>query len=278
MDIKPTAQVTLVTTKGNIDIQLFPKELPELCREFIRNCVNKKYVGLEFSKVTSSLIQTLQIDSSPEIKREKNSRIKFNTRGSVGLLRIENTRMSSANGFFISLDPISAYSADYVFIGNVVGDSIYNVVKIKDSELKPGTDMPLYSVRITDCVATQPYFDDLQERTSVLNLDKKRKKQKIAVSLQFEEENDENVGEQSEFVVRPAHELLIGNKSTKGSERVNTTTKETEPQIIEAKSLKISRAKGIRDPSIDPYQSDLDFSEDEISYETLRMHKFICRQ
>lgn len=323
MDIKPTAKVVLVTTKGKIEIELYAKELPLLCKPFIANCVNKKYVGLEFEKVTSGLIQSLQIESTTEIKREKNQRIKFNSRGAVGLLRVDGTRFSSASGFFISLEPTSEYGPDYLFIGNVVGDSIYNVVKIKDSELKPQTESPLYPVTITDCYAPEPYFDGLEERTIVSENSKKRKKQKTTVTLDYDMEGDDEIEDTSSFVVRSAHELLAEKKHPKAapstenkpapktpaeipsvqnsshdenndkvlqSQVLDKTTQSTESELpVETtetskqeetpdKQTSTSKQnKPVRDFSIDPYDPELDFSEDEITYETLRKHKFICR-
>ncbi|GEQ69113.1 hypothetical protein JCM33374_g2784 [Metschnikowia sp. JCM 33374] len=327
MDIKPTARVTLVTTKGNIDIELFPKELPQSCREFLSNCINKKYVGLEFAKITPSLIQSSQLENSPDIKQEKNPRIKFNSRGAVGLLRVEGTRFSSASGFFISLEHVTTYTSDYVFIGNVVGESIYNVVKIKDSELKPGTESPLYTVNITDCIVSESYFNDLEKRT-ITTENKKRKKPRTTVKLDYEDEDDTETTDAATFVVRSAHELLSDRNSIKPKDlkppveidpkSIKPDDEKTDENKIESKdeaqkesqlllsttdthendkseidekseaSLPVKpplegkivapqRQKTTRDSSIDPYDPELDFSEDEITYETLRKHKFICR-
>ena len=325
MDIKPTARVTLVTTKGTIETELYAKELPLLCKEFLKNCINKNYVGLEFAKVLPGLIETLQLANATECKHEKNARLKFKPRGAIGLLRVEGTKMSSASGFFISLDPPSNYDSNYVFIGNVVGDSIYNVVKIKDSELIPGSERPLYPVKITDCQVTESYFGDLKERAPVMDEPINRKKQKPAVMLAYDEDIDEEDDNVQPFVVRPAHELLIKKNEGKMNESVNKGRENAasnqvaksplNPVSSPLTSAPIERAtavldqdtnddiqsapdnnseaelvtlhdtgehslphksKVVRDQSIDPYDPNLDFSDDDISYETLRKHKFIC--
>lgn len=307
MLIQPTARVTLVTAKGNIDIELYAKELPQLCRAFLENCVNKRYVGLKFSTIEDNLVQLLKLELQSKLRHEYHSRLKFDSRGTVGLLNHESTNYASADGFFITLKPTPEFNGNSVLIGKVVGDSFYNVVKLLQAEKKEDGVTPLFPVEITDVLVSERYFDDIvtEQRTE----ERKVKKQKTAVKLSYDDEEEE---EDEGFVMKSAHELLAkerkkpkaeeekripldqkleakeSNEEEKDEKQEEEEDKEKheeeekdekpedEENEDEGDDESEERAKRVRDPTIDPYDRLLDMAEDDVDYEKLMKHRFVC--
>lgn len=204
MELPTTARVVFSTTKGNIEMELWAKETPIASRQFLQNCVDKKYIGLDF-KGLESIIQLLGLAESQQIRREFHSRLRFNKRGMVGLVNVEDSQMASTDAFFVTLLETPQFNNQYVLLGKVVGESIYNVIKILEADRKPDGETPLFPITITDVNVPERYFDI--EELEVAPAAKKRKKQKPAVKLSYDDEEDD-VG----FVMKPAHELLADKK------------------------------------------------------------------
>lgn len=263
MEVKPTANVTLATSKGEIEIELFAKELPNLCRAFIENCASGNYNGLHFNKLTSSAVELLTLSHASELKHETHKRIKFDPRGSVGLLRVENTRLSSANGFFIALKPISEFAADYTFIGRVVGDSIYNVLKILEAERKPGSDEPVYPITIAECSVNIPYFEDIKTVRQVAPaVETKKKKPRKMVKLGFDDdEAEDEVG----FTMKSAHELLghglkkkaVEDKASESKIMPDASSPVSEPKV----TLNVEEPKDKETTNTPPQDDDTESAE-----------------
>ncbi|KAF8002737.1 hypothetical protein HF325_003702 [Metschnikowia pulcherrima] len=241
MDIKPTARVTLVTTKGTIETELYAKELPLLCKEFLKNCVNKNYVGLEFAKVLPGLIETLQLANATECKHEKNARLKFKPRGAIGLLRVEGTKMSSA----IML----AYDED---------------IDEEDDNVQPFVVRPAHELLIKKNEGKMNESVNKGRENAVSNQVAKSPLNPVSSPL------TSAPIERATAVLDQDTNDDIQSAPDNNSEAELVTLHDTGEHSLPHKS------KVVRDQSIDPYDPNLDFSDDDISYETLRNHKFIC--
>ena len=208
-----TAKVVLITTKGPIEIELWAKEVPNICRVFIQNCLDKKYIGTTFNKVIKDyLVQTSKIKEpkTTQLKDEFHSRLKFNKRGLVGAVHNDERNSNNVDSLFITLKPTPEFNNNYVLFGKIMGDSIYNVVKINESELK-SEETPLYPAEITDIKILIQYFDDLTEsKEHIAEPAKKKakKSKKPRVQLDYALENEED----TEFKMKSAHDLLSDSK------------------------------------------------------------------
>ncbi|WPK26772.1 hypothetical protein PUMCH_004133 [Australozyma saopauloensis] len=323
MKLQGSAKVRICTTKGDLDISLYPEQLPKLCRAFLTNCLNKHFVGLGFDKCTSDIVQTQLKDDLRPINRESHSRIKFDGKGDVGILNLESSAHSTADGFFITTKPCPQFNSEYVIIGKVTNESFYTVMKILDGEKKEDGETPLYPVTIKDTVVLQKYFDDIEkeevkQETTIKPLPKKQKR---AIQLDYDEDDD--VLEESPFVMKSAFESstktsLKTNKEEEanleqvGNQRDEVSGAEIDlipkelgdlllkPETVEPaisgndieldvreeqkeKATSTSSDKGKLksadsevkpDPSIDPYDPDLDIPKDAITFETLQNHFF----
>ena len=93
----PTSgKVILITNYGNIDIELWTKETPKTCKNFIQLCLENYYNNNIFFRIINKfMIQTgdktnsgksgSSIYNNLEFKDEIHSRLKFNHRGMVAM-------------------------------------------------------------------------------------------------------------------------------------------------------------------------------------------------
>lgn len=210
MKLQPTAKVEFVTSKGKIAFDLYPDCIPNLCKAFLSNCVNKRFNGCTFDRITSDLVQSQQSQTLNSLPKEFHSRLKFDGKGDVGLLNLEEHNKATADGFFITRKPCPTFNSQYVIIGKISDDTIYNVMKIGDCEKKPDGESPLYPISIIDTIVPLPYFEDLEELTQNSEEPKApaAKKQKKLVKISYDDdENDED----APFVMKSAH----GNRPLK---------------------------------------------------------------
>ena len=56
IDVELFVQVLLVTTVGDIDVELWSKEAPRACRNFVQLCMEGYYDGTIFHRVVSDFI------------------------------------------------------------------------------------------------------------------------------------------------------------------------------------------------------------------------------
>lgn len=220
MSLLPKAKVILVTTKGEIEINLYPEQLPSLCRAFIENCVNKRFNGCNFGKITLETVEVAATDDTRPIAREFHSRLKFDGKGDVGLLNIDNNHKegtkggpkATANGFFITTKPCSEFNSQFVIIGKVSNTTIYNLIAILQGEMKPDSEEPLFPITITDTLVPVPFFKDVIEESNLFEKPVKPvklvkpeiKKPKVTLRLDLEEDEDLEV---TTFVMKSAHDV-----------------------------------------------------------------------
>lgn len=248
-----TARVTIETTKGSIEVEIWAKEVPVATKSFLQNCLDGKYTGQTFPTIQSNLIQLDPIDeASYHLKDEFHTRIRFNKKGLLGFLRENDDYKNnhSTGSFFITLTDIPQYNNRYIVFGKVVGDSFYNVLKIKDSELKDG--IPIYPTRITGIEVNTRYFEDLtdpQVEEVAEPLLKKAKKAKTRVKLSYDDGEDEP----DNFVMKSAHELLNDRKLVNKKQIVEKDTTDTS-------KVEVTEARPITDATSETTSTDANFT------------------
>lgn len=208
-----TAKVAFITTKGPIEIEIWAKEVPNISRVFIQNCLDRKYIGTTFNKVIKDyLVQTSKIKEpeSVQLKDEFHSRLRFNKRGLVGAVHNDKQNSNNVDSIFITMKPTPEFNNNYVLFGKIMGDSIYNVVKINEGELE-SEETPMYPAEIIDIKILVQYFDDLIETREQIaepakKKAKKAKKPRVKLDYALEDEDDAN------FKMKSAHDLLSDSK------------------------------------------------------------------
>ncbi|KJZ80480.1 Peptidyl-prolyl isomerase CWC27 [Hirsutella minnesotensis 3608] len=201
LEPQPTASAIIHTTLGEILVELFAKQTPLTCRNFLQLSLDGYYDGTIFHRLVPNFILqggdptgtgnggesiydggafSGDLDPWPMDQRhgknagdaginfrdEFHSRLKFNRRG---LLAMANEGRPDTNGsqFFFTLDKTEELNGKNTLFGRVAGDTIYNLTKIGESELEEGSERPLYPVKIERIEILVNPFDDMKKRSRV---------------------------------------------------------------------------------------------------------------
>nr|CAG4719695.1 unnamed protein product [Naegleria fowleri] len=206
---KTKGKVVLVTDCGDVEIELFSKEAPKACKNFVQLCLEEFYNGMIFHRIVADqFVQTgdptgngdygESIYERDEDRKEKqfeaeyHSRLKFIQRGLVACAAQNN---KSDSRFFITVNKLEALNFKHTIFGQVVGNTIYNVLKIAEMEVDQN-DRPVYPPKIIRAEVIINPFDDIVPRKkseAATSASHKRKKKQNTNILSFSDEIDDEV-------------------------------------------------------------------------------------
>ncbi len=201
LEPQPTASAIIHTTLGEIMVELFAKQTPLTCRNFLQHSLDGYYDGTVFHRLVPNFIVqggdptgtgnggesiydggafSGDLDAWPmderrgrnagptgiNFKDEFHSRLKFNRRGLLGMAN-ESRIDSNGSQFFFTLDKTGELNGKNTVFGRVAGDTIYNLAKIGESEVDEGTDRPAYTIKIERVEILVNPFDDMKKRSRV---------------------------------------------------------------------------------------------------------------
>ncbi|KAI7885094.1 cyclophilin-like protein [Lichtheimia hyalospora FSU 10163] len=166
-------KVILHTTAGDIEIELWGKETPKTCRNFIQLCMEGYYDNTIFHRMVPGFIvqggdptgtgqggESIYEDED-EFPNEYHSRLRFNRRGLVGMA---NTGEGTAGSqFFFTLDRADELDKTHTLFGRVVGDTVYNVIQMGEMEVDVN-ERPLYPPKVKTTEIVLNPFDDIVPR------------------------------------------------------------------------------------------------------------------
>ncbi|TWU74095.1 Peptidyl-prolyl isomerase cwc27 [Metarhizium rileyi] len=201
LEPQPTASAIIHTTLGEILIELFAKQTPLTCRNFLQHSLDGYYDGTIFHRLVPNFI--LQggdptgtgnggesiydggafggdLDPWPmderrgknagstgiNFKDEFHSRLKFNRRGLLGMAN-ESRMDTNGSQFFFTLDKTEELNGKNTLFGRVAGDTIYNLAKIGESEVDEASERPLYPVKIERVEILVNPFEDMKKSSRV---------------------------------------------------------------------------------------------------------------
>ncbi|SPC63062.1 related to Cyclophilin-16 [Ustilago sp. UG-2017b] len=227
--------VTLTTSKGPIDIELFSRETPLACRNFLTLALEGYYDNLLFHRLLPGfIIQSGDPSGTGNCGEsiygkpfaiEPHSRLKFNRRG---LLAMAAQDKQNESQFFLTLDATPELQAKHTLMGRVVGKTIYNLLELAEGVELDG-DRPRYPPKLLEVKVLQNPFDDLRPRmTKDQRREIERKERKEGMKRNEDEQSrekgkgkknikllsfgDEEEGEAVEGVVlkgpKSSHDLL----------------------------------------------------------------------
>lgn len=128
-----SGKVVLITNYGDIIIELFSKECPLACRNFIQLCLEEYYNDMAFNRILKDFLIQIGDDSETtygsNFKDEFHSRLKYKTKGMVGCVN-NNKQNSNNNQFFITLIPCPWLDNVNTIFGRIVENSIYTLLNI----------------------------------------------------------------------------------------------------------------------------------------------------
>lgn len=230
------------TTVGDIDIELWCKECPKACKNFIQLCLEGYYNDLTFHRVVKGFIVQggcpigdgtggESIYGHP-FKDEFHSRLRYTRRGLVGMANSDKN--DNASQFFFTMAATPELQNKNTLFGKVAGDTVFNMLKLEES-LVDQNEKPLHPQRILRTeILTNP-FDDIKPRIKESSIKEKvTKKIKKGVkkfellSFGFEAEEDEQ--QSIKFIdthstkSKSSHDILNDPKLSKNSIQINTTS------------------------------------------------------
>ncbi|EEA07860.1 peptidyl-prolyl cis-trans isomerase, cyclophilin-type family protein [Cryptosporidium muris RN66] len=176
-----SGKVLFETTLGEIDIELWCKECPVTCRNFIQLCMEGYYEGTIFHRVIRDFIiqggDPTGTGSGGEsiygksFDNEIHPRLKFRYRGLVGMAN-QDTGSKPVNNsqFFITLSKLHQLDNKYTLFGKVVGKTIYNVIEMGGVDVD-SSDCPILPIKIIKSYVLINPFDNIIPR----NLQNKKK-------------------------------------------------------------------------------------------------------
>ncbi|KAM7190516.1 Cyclophilin-like domain containing protein [Rhypophila sp. PSN 637] len=198
LEPQPTGSVVIHTTQGELAVELFAKQTPLTCRNFLQLSLDGYYDNTVFHRLVPGFILqggdpsgtghggesiydggALSGDLDPwpmdqrkgknagpmgvNFKDEFHSRLKFNRRGLLGMAN-EGTPDTNGSQFFFTLGKTEELTGKNTVFGRVAGDTIYNLAKMGEAEVEEGTERPLYPMKITHIEILINPFESMQKR------------------------------------------------------------------------------------------------------------------
>nr|ABF18473.1 peptidylprolyl isomerase [Aedes aegypti] len=270
----PTSgKVLLKTTVGDIDIELWSRECPLACRNFIQLCMEGYYNGTLFHRVVRGFIVQggdpngdgtggESIYGHP-FRDEFHSRLRFMRRGLVAMAN--SGKNDNGSQFFFTMGATPELQNMHTLFGKVAGDTIYNMLKLEEGEIYEN-ERPHFPHKILKAEILSNPFPDIVPRVLKAKKsgeEKQKKKKEKGVKnfglLSFGDEAEEEEQETTEFVQRnfagkgkSSHDVLDDPRLSKqavkvveGSEEKNKTRKDSssDSEDEESKSKTSGRDK-----------------------------------
>ena len=185
-------KVVLRTSYGDVDIELWPKEAPLACRNFVQLAMEGYYDNMIFHRVIKELIVQTgspsgdgtdgeSIYDEGTFKDEFHQRLKFNHRGQVAMAN-DNVPNTNRSQFFITLIAKAEWlDKMHTIFGKVTGNTIFNVLRMGECETDKD-DRPIEPPRLLGVDVLDNPFDDIVPRTVA------RAAQQAAAAKRAEEE------------------------------------------------------------------------------------------
>ncbi|KAF4990959.1 hypothetical protein FGRMN_8150 [Fusarium graminum] len=201
LEPQPTASVIIHTTRGELSVELFAKQAPLTCRNFLQLALDGYYDNTIFHRLVPGFIlqggdptgtgnggesiydggafsgdldpwpmdQRLGKNAGPtgiNFKDEFHSRLKFNRRGLLGSAN-ESRPDTNGSQFFFTLDKAEELNGKNTLFGRIAGDTIYNMAKMGEGEVDEATERPAYPTKIERIEILVNPFDDMKKRSRV---------------------------------------------------------------------------------------------------------------
>eukprot|EP00906_Rhabdomonas_costata_P035041 RCo049261 len=250
--VPPTlGRVKLQTSHGDVVVELWSKECPKACRNFVQLCMERYYDNCIFHRIVKDfLVQggdpTGTGDGGESVygqpfKRESHSRLKFTGRG---LLAMAGTDNDNGSQFIITLGPCPWLDNKHTIFGRLAGSSIFNILPMGDLETDEN-DRPLFPPKITGTQVLDNPFEDIEPREKPAEVAEAKPKAEKGIRsnhlISFGEEVEEQ--EQEEIVadfkgVRSSHDVLNDPRLLKEEAYTKEELAEIQAKNAEAEAKK----------------------------------------
>ncbi|WFD35877.1 peptidylprolyl isomerase [Malassezia cuniculi] len=257
----PTSgKLLLRTSKGDIEIELWPKEAPKACRNIVTLALEGYYDNILWHRVVPGFcIQTgdptgtgtggESIYGQP-FADEFHQRLRFHKRGIVAMANAGEPNTNDSQ-FFITLDAAPELQNKHTVFGRIAGATIYNVLALAEVELSEAEpDRPIYPPKLHSIEVIENPFPDIVPRITKQQREEQerarrefvhnapripgahKKKKKNTALLSFGDEEDVPAGPRRKGI--SSHDLLNDAKLSKEPMRVAEPAKPLPQEDLQA--------------------------------------------
>ncbi|XP_008468558.1 spliceosome-associated protein CWC27 homolog, partial [Diaphorina citri] len=175
--------VLLKTSVGDIDIELWSREAPKACRNFVQLCMEGYYNNTIIHRVVKGFIAQggdptgtgtggESIYGKP-FKDEIHSRLRFVRRGLVAMANAGKD--DNGSQFFFTLAATPELNSKHTIFGKVAGDTIYNMIKLDEImvdhfTLSPGKSKSTHDVLQDPKLSKVPAVEGASKESSESDL------------------------------------------------------------------------------------------------------------
>uniref|UniRef100_A0A8D0HJ32 Spliceosome-associated protein CWC27 homolog n=1 Tax=Sphenodon punctatus TaxID=8508 RepID=A0A8D0HJ32_SPHPU len=256
-------KVLLKTTAGDIDIELWSKEAPKACRNFIQLCMEDYYDNTAFHRVVPGFIvqggDPTGTGSGGEsvygapFKDEFHSRLRFNRRGLVAMANAG--AHDNGSQFFFTLGRADELNNKHTIFGKITGDTVYNMLRLAEVETDR-EERPLnpHKIKTTE-VLFNPFDDIIPRVNKKLKRDKLEEEVKKAKSKGTKNFKLLSFGEEAE---EDEVEVSKASQSMKGKSKSSHDLLKDDPHLSSVPAVESEKENK---------RSDLDEEEEELENE-----------
>ena len=207
-------KILLKTSYGDIDIELWAKEAPLACRNFIQLALEGYYDNSPIHRVIKDFMVQMgdptgtgtggeTIWGGRPFKDEIHGRILFNHRGQLAMAN-DNKPHTNMSQFFVTLGPCEWLNRKHTIFGKVTGDTIFNLMRMGETEVREN-DRPVEPITLLGIDVLWNPFDDIiprvikkevvvaeKQETAQEAAKRKRKATRDLKLLSFGEEEEES--------------------------------------------------------------------------------------
>ena len=262
----PTAKVLLLTTSGDLLLELFAKQTPVTSRNFLQHCLDGYYNGTIFHRLVPGFIiqggdptntgdggESVYPGGAP-FEDEFHSRLKYNRRGLLGMAN-EGKKGSNGSQFFLTLGETRELEGRNTLFGRVVGDTIYNLMKMGEAELETGgtSERPMYPTKVTGAEILVNPFEDMimREVKAIVEVGQKQEGRKKGKKkggkglLSFGDEEGEDGMEEPVLKKEKFNTKLVSASSDAGPKKTTNgiSKKPAEREVEKNIRRRLSRSK-----------------------------------
>jgi len=166
-------KVLLETSVGDIEVELWSRECPKACRNFVQLCMENYYAKTKFHRVVKDFIVQGGDPSGTgrggdsvygtPFKDEFHSRLRFCRRGLVAMAN--SGKDDNGSQFFFTMGPTQELQNKHTIFGKVVGDTIYNMLRLQEGICEDESPINPHKIVRTE-VLINP-FKDIQPRETI---------------------------------------------------------------------------------------------------------------
>ncbi|KAJ7335919.1 hypothetical protein JRQ81_013860 [Phrynocephalus forsythii] len=274
-------KVLLKTTGGDIDIELWSKEAPKACRNFVQLCMEGYYDNTIFHRVVPEFIVQggdptgtglggESVYGAP-FKDEFHSRLRFNRRGLVAMANAGPH--DNGSQFFFTLGRADELNSKHTIFGKITGDTIYNMLRLAEVETDVN-ERPVNPHKIRSTEVLFNPFDDIIPRTSKKPKNEKpAEEEKKAKSKGTKNFKLLSFGEEAE---EEEVEVNRVSQSMKGKSKSSHDLLKDDPQLSSVPAIESDKAN--EDNNSDEVEDDRCDDEDIDSDEKHQMKERIVQK